>query len=170
MSGCPFIQISRIIRSRSSSRCARSSSSAEVNTLPSVRSKRRWRRADRSEVLSQSESLSLVSLVLSAVFPVFLGACFCLLQSVRQEICTTNAMRVRTSPKHTPHTKYRAARSGWSAEKFRRLEKFALIKVKNTFKKCSLRLFYRFHFLIKNDFYIFKGMKSKKLSVLQLSW
>lgn len=116
MSGCPFIQISRMIRSLSSSLCALSSSSADVNTfMLSVRSNLRCRRAERSEALSQSESESLES-------EDELGGCARFLtggrwrgwQSVRQEIWTTRARSVRKRPKHTPQTKKSAALSGWS--------------------------------------------------------
>lgn len=116
MSGCPFIQISRMIRSRSSSLCALSSSSADVNTfMLSVRSNRRCRRADRSEVVSQSESESLESddeLVGRARF--LAEGRWRGWQSVRQEIWTTRAKSVRKRPKHTPQTKKSAALSGWS--------------------------------------------------------
>lgn len=116
MSGCPFIQISRMIRSLSSSLCALSSSSADVNTfMLSVRSKRRCLRADRSEVVSQSESESLESEDESGGRGRFLaGGRWRGWQSVRQEICTTRAKRVRKRPKHTPQTKNSAALSGWS--------------------------------------------------------
>lgn len=119
MSGCPFIQISRMIRSRSSSRCALSSSSADVNTfMLSVRSKRRCRRADRSELVSQSESESLESEDESAGRACFLaGSCWPGWQSVRQEMWSTRAKRVRKRPKHTPQTKKSAALSGWSVGK-----------------------------------------------------
>lgn len=111
MSGWPFIQISRMMRSRSSSRCALSSSSAEVKTFVfKVLSNLRCRRADTSDVVSESASLSLLSLSLSR------GGFFVeeRLQSVRQDTLSTRASRVRTSPMHTPETKYRAARSGFS--------------------------------------------------------
>lgn len=116
MSGWPFIQISRMIRSLSSSLCALSSSSADVNTfMLSVRSKRRCLRADRSEVVSQSESESLESEVESAGCARFLaGGRWRGWQSVRQEIWTTRAKSVRKRPKHTPQTKKSAALSGWS--------------------------------------------------------
>lgn len=116
MSGCPFIQISRMIRSLSSSLCALSNSSADVNTfMLRVRSNLRCRRAERSEALSQSESESLES-------DDELGGCTRFLtggrwrgwQSVRQEIWTTRAKSVRKRPKHTPQTKKSAALSGWS--------------------------------------------------------
>lgn len=118
MSGCPFIQISRMIRSLSSSLCALSSSSADVNTfMLSVRSKRRCRRADRSEALSQSESESLESdEELGGWGRFFTAGRWCRWQSVRQEIWTTRAKRVRKRPKQTPQTKKSAALSGWSAE------------------------------------------------------
>lgn len=116
MSGCPFIQISRMIRSLSSSLCALSSSSADVNTfMLSVRSNRRCRRADRSEVVSQSESESLESEDESAGRARFLaGGRWRGWQSVRHEIWTTRAKRVRKRPRHTPQTKKSAALSGWS--------------------------------------------------------
>lgn len=116
MSGCPFIQISRMIRSLSSSLCALSSSSADVNTfMLSVRSNRLCLRADRSEVVSQSESESLESEDESAGRARFLaGGLWRGWQSVRQEIWTTRAKSVRKRPKHTPQTKKSAALSGWS--------------------------------------------------------
>lgn len=116
MSGCPFIHISRMIRSLSSSLCALSSSSADVNTfMLSVRSNRRCRRADRSEVVSQSESESLESEDESAGRARFLaGGRWRGWQSVRQEIWITRAKSVRKRPKHTPQTKKSAALSGWS--------------------------------------------------------
>lgn len=117
MSGWPFIQISRMIRSLSSSRWALSSSSADVNTFMfSVRSKRLCLLAERSEVVSQSESESLESEDKSAGRARFLaGGRSRGWQSVRQEIWTTRAKRVRKRPKHTPQTKNKAALSGWSS-------------------------------------------------------
>lgn len=105
-----------MIRSLSSSLCALSSSSADVNTfMLSVRSNRRCRRADRSEVVSQSESESLESEDESAGRARFLaGGRWRGWQSVRQEIWTTRAKSVRKRPKHTPQTKKSAALSGWS--------------------------------------------------------
>lgn len=122
MSGCPFIQISRMIRSLSSSLCALSSSSADVNTfMLSVRSNLRCRRAERSEALSQSESESLESDdELGGCARFFTGGRWRRWQSVRQEIWTTSAKSVRKRPKHTPQTKKSAALSGWSAEVGRR--------------------------------------------------
>lgn len=116
MSGWPFIQISRMIRSLSSSLCALSSSSADVNTfMLSVRSKRRCLLADKSEVVSQSESESLESEDESAGWARFLtGGRWRGWQSVRHEIWTTRAKSVRKRPKHTPQTKKSAALSGWS--------------------------------------------------------
>lgn len=117
-----------MIRSLSSSLCALSSSSADVNTfMLSVRSNRRCRRADKSEVLSQSESESLESEDESAGRARFLaGVRWRGWQSVRQEIWTTRAKSVRKRPKHTPQTKKSAALSGWSVigEKDREQEKF----------------------------------------------
>lgn len=102
------------MRSRSSRRCARSSSSAEVNTfLFKLLSKRRCLRMEMSEAVSElPSSLSLLSLLLSwSCRNFFRGR---RRQSVWQEILITRAARVRTSPMHTPDTKYRAARSGFS--------------------------------------------------------
>ncbi|KAG7239668.1 hypothetical protein INR49_028604, partial [Caranx melampygus] len=109
-------QISRMILSLSSSLCARSSSSADVNTfMLSVRSNRLCLRAERSEVVSQSESESLESEDESAGRARFLtGGRWRGWQSVRQEIWTTRAKSVRKRPKHTPQTKKSAALSGWS--------------------------------------------------------
>ncbi|PWA27685.1 hypothetical protein CCH79_00000429 [Gambusia affinis] len=89
------LQISRMIRSLSSSRWARSSSSAEVKTfMLSVRSKRLCLRADRSDVVSQSESESLESEDEWAGRGGFLTTGrFRAWQSVRQEIWTTRAKR-----------------------------------------------------------------------------
>lgn len=105
-----------MIRSLSSSLCALSSSSADVNTfMLSVRSNRRCRRAERSDVVSQSESESLESedeLAGRARFLV--GGRWRGWQSVRQEIWTTKAKSVRKRPRHTPQTKKSAALSGWS--------------------------------------------------------
>jgi hypothetical protein len=113
-SGCPFIQISLMIRSRSSKRCARSSSSAEVNTfLFKVLSKRRCLRTERSEAVSSlPSSLSLLSLHSRSCKHLLRGP---RRQSVWQEILITKAAKVRNRPMHTPETKYRAARSGFSA-------------------------------------------------------
>lgn len=113
-SGWPFIQISLMMRSRSSSLWARSSSSAEVKTfLFKVLSKRRCLRIEMSEAASElPSSLSLLLLLLSrSCRNFFWGGCR---QSVWQEILITKAARVRTSPMHTPETKYKAARSGFS--------------------------------------------------------
>lgn len=117
-SGCPFIQISLMMRSRSSRRWARSSSSAEVKTfLFRVLSKRRCLRTEMSDAVSElPSSLSLLSLLLAP-------SCWNFLlrwrrrQSVWQEIFVTKAAKVRTSPMQTPETKYRATRSGFSGEK-----------------------------------------------------
>ena len=102
-----------MIRSRSSSRWARSSSSTEVKTfLFRVLSKRRCLRTEMSDAASKlPSSLSLLLLLLSWSFRSFWE---CRQQSVWQEILITKAARVRTSPIHTPETKYRAAPSGFS--------------------------------------------------------
>ena len=105
-----------MIRSLSSSLCALSSSSADVNTfMLRVRSNLRCRRAERSEALSQSESESLESDdELGGCARFLTGGRWRCWQSVRQEIWTTRAKSVRKRPKHTPQTKKSAALSGWS--------------------------------------------------------
>lgn len=83
-----------------------------------VLSNLRCLRADRSDVVSESSSLSLLSLSLSRSRDgFFTGDC---LQSVRQDTLSTKAARVNTRPMHTPETKYRAARSGFSRRRSRK--------------------------------------------------
>ncbi|KAK2505572.1 hypothetical protein MC885_007727, partial [Smutsia gigantea] len=92
-----FIQISLMMRSRSSSRWARCSSSADVNTfLFKVLSKRRCLLTDRSDAVSKlPSSLSLLSLLLSGSCTTFFRGCR--RQSVWQEILITKAARVTSS-------------------------------------------------------------------------